>query len=198
MNTPSHADLEAQARGQYAVGQGRKGDWMQTVSGRMFWPLDPRACEVDIYDIAVALGNECRYAGQVEDHYSVAQHSVYVSYQVPDEHALVGLMHDAPEAYCKDIHRPIKRYLAGYSHIEDGIWRVIAERFGMPYEMPECVKVADDAVLLAEKAQIVGPSPAEWSVPGTPASIRIAQWTPRQARFAFLSRFKYLTERTQS
>lgn len=170
----------------------RKGDWMQTYTRRQFWPLDPRADEVFIMDIAVGLGNECRYAGQIENHYSVAQHSVYVSHQVPAEHAMCALLHDAPEAYLKDIHRPLKRQLREYGPIEHAVWLAVAERFGLPAEMPECVKKADDSVLLAEKAQIVGPSPVPWSIPGTPADIHIGLWTPRRARLAFLDRFVQL------
>lgn len=186
-------DLEAPARASYAANQGRVGDWMQTVSGRQFWPMDPRPEEVFLYDIAVGLSNECRYAGQVEDHYSVAQHSFYVSYQVPPEHAFAGLMHDSPEAYCKDVHRPIKRHLAGYGAIEARIWHAIAPRFNLPMELPECVHLADDAVLLAEKEQLHVVAPAPWNVPGIAAPIHIELWTPRQAREAFLQRFHELT-----
>jgi hypothetical protein len=188
------ADLEAPARAAFTAKQGRKGDWMQTVSGKMFWPLDPRADEVDIYDIAVGLSNECRYAGQIEDHYSVAQHSVYVSYEVPAEFALEGLMHDAPEAYVKDIHRPVKRHLREYGPIEAAVYAAVAEKFGLARELPDCVHVADNAVLLAEKAQIVGPSPAPWHVPGTAADIVIELLTPRQARALFLDRFNELAK----
>lgn len=43
----------------------RKGDWMQTFTGRAFWPLDPHPSEVDPFDIAHSLGHQCRYAGHV-------------------------------------------------------------------------------------------------------------------------------------
>ncbi len=43
----------------------RRGDWMQTFAGRKFWPLDPRADEVFIVDIAHALAQQCRYAGHL-------------------------------------------------------------------------------------------------------------------------------------
>ena len=36
----------------------RIGDWMQTYTGRRFWPLDPRPEEMHIRDIAMALGKE--------------------------------------------------------------------------------------------------------------------------------------------
>lgn len=170
----------------------RRGDWMQTATGKQFWPLDPRAEEVDILDIAAHLSKICRYNGACDWHYSVAQHSVYVSHQVPPEHALAGLLHDAPEAYCCDIHRPVKVHLTDYARIESGIWLAIAQRFGLDPLLPECVHEADNAVLLAEKAQIMRPAPAPWSVPGEPAPIKVSIWTPDQAREAFLSRFALL------
>lgn len=187
------ADREAPVRAAFASEQGRKGDWMQTPSGGMFWPLDPRPDEVHIGDIAHSLSNMCRYGGCCNSFYSVAEHSVYVSYQVPEEHALTALMHDATEAYCVDVPRPIKRHLAGYHDIELRLWAAIAQRFGLPAQMPDCVKDADNAVLLAEKQQIMLPSPAPWSVPGEPADVFIACLSPSSARLMFLRRFNELT-----
>lgn len=40
----------------------RKGDWMQTWSGRQFWPLDPRVEDIDLRDIAHSLSMQCRTA----------------------------------------------------------------------------------------------------------------------------------------
>lgn len=175
------------------MNQTRVGDWMQTASGRQFWPLDPRADEIHIEDVAHSLAHLCRYNGHCAFLYTVAQHSVYVSHQVPAEHALTGLLHDATEAYCADVPRPLKRNLAGYVEIEDGVWKAVAARFGLPTDLPACVHEADNAVLLAEKDQIMLPSSRPWEVPGVAARIRIRQWTPEQARDAFLRRFHELT-----
>ena len=177
----------------YVTGQrdaSRVGDWMQTISGTMFYPLDPRPEEMDVYDIAHALSNLCRFGGHIRSFYSVAQHSVYVSLVVPQEHALAGLMHDATEAYCVDMPRPIKQHLPAYEAIEERLWLSIAERFRLPVELPPCVKDADNAVLLAEKQQLLARSPAPWSVNGEPAPITIGVgMTPENARRAFLARY---------
>lgn len=172
---------------------GRNGDWMQTVTGRQFWPLDPRPEDVSILDIAAALSKQCRFGGHCDWHYSVAQHSVYVSYQVPVRFALAGLMHDGTEAYCIDVPRPLKRSLTNYARIEEAIWIAIATRFQLPLRLPACVHEADESVLLAEKAQVMRPGP-EWTMDtkAVAAPIKIAQWTPDQAREAFLSRFDAL------
>lgn len=142
----------------------RFGDWGLTATGRRFWPLDLRPEDISINDIAHSLSNLCRFGGHCLDFYSVAEHSVYVSYVVPPEHALPGLMHDATEAYVTDVPRPLKRGLgAVYEEIEAGAWRAICAAFALPLELPECVKHADNAVLMAEKQQIMCSTPHPWS-----------------------------------
>lgn len=189
----SEADvLRKQLMGEVMTGQPRRGDWQQVHTGIQFWPLDPRPEEVDILDIAHALAHQCRYGGHCERFYSVAEHSLYVSYVVPSELALVGLMHDATEAYCVDVPRPLKPFLSGYKEIEDRLWRAIATRFGMPEDMPKAVKEADNAVLLAEKAQIMKVEPAPWCIPGLPAAVKIACLCPEIAERLFLNRFHQL------
>lgn len=56
-----------------------RGDWMQTYTGRRFYPLDPRSDEIDPADIAHALSLLCRYGGHVDRFYSVAEHCVLMS-----------------------------------------------------------------------------------------------------------------------
>lgn len=175
---------------------GRTGNWMQTRLGRQFWPLDPRPEDIRIFDIAHALAMQCRYNGHCNVFYSVAEHSVLVSLVVPPAHALAGLLHDAAEAYVGDLVRPLKRHIHGYDAIEDRVWRAIAERYGVPVDLHESVKIADNAVLLAEQAQIMGPPPEPWNVPGEPAAVTINGLNPNEARSAFLDRFTQLTGET--
>src|ERR1051325_4550411 len=121
-----------------------RGDWMQTFSGRRFYPLSPRSDELDPADIAHALSLLCRFAGHVERFYSVAEHCVHLSYAVPPEDALAALLHDATEAYVVDVPRPLKRSLPEYQEIEFGVWAVIVERFGLlSVTLPDSVKWAD-------------------------------------------------------
>lgn len=171
----------------------RTGDWLQTATGRRFWPLDPRPEDFDILDIAAALSKQCRFGGHCDWHYSVAQHSIYVSHQVPPEHQMAALMHDATEAYCIDVPRPMKRSLIGYRKIEERIWQALAVKFRLPLVLPSCVHKADESVLLAEKAQLMCPGP-DWTLDteAKPANIKISMWTHDQARKAFISRFEVL------
>src|SRR5437868_2917508 len=124
----------------------RKGGWMQTSSGVAYYPLDPLPGDINIEDIAHALSNLCRFGGHCRRFYSVAEHSILVSRVVPRQHALQGLLHDATEAYMVDVPRPLKVELDNYARIEDLNWRCIAAVFGVPYEMHESVKRADNDV----------------------------------------------------
>lgn len=53
--------------------------WIQTVSGHKISLLTPSPDEIDIDDIAHSLSFLCRYNGQLESFYSVAEHCILVS-----------------------------------------------------------------------------------------------------------------------
>lgn len=144
----------------------RKGSWLQTYSGVAYWPLDPRADEVRLEDIAHHLSQICRYTGACREFYSVAEHAVHVSYLVPRELALHALHHDDPEFVCNDLARPVKYSVEGYKAVEELNAVAIAEALGLWPLTPEqhvLVKLADNAMLLAEQALLMGPPPQPWS-----------------------------------
>lgn len=179
----------------------RKGDFMQVWTGGIYWPLDPRAEEVYIEDIAHSLAMQCRYGGHCSPYYSVAEHSVHVSRLVPPHMALLGLLHDATEAYLSDVIRPLKRHLTNYKEIEQLNWLAIAERFGLPaagIEWPEIHK-ADAAMLHAEGLALLKPlmgiSRDVWLMGCTepPAQVQLDCWGWRQARREFMDRYEALT-----
>lgn len=81
---------------------GDRGPSIRTHSGWLH-VLTPTPDEIHIRDIAHALSMICRFGGHVDSFYSVAQHSVIVSYHVPPDMALVGLLHDAAEFAVGDL-----------------------------------------------------------------------------------------------
>jgi len=170
--------------------------WILTHSGVRFWPLDPRAEEVRIEDIAHALARLCRFAGHVAcAHYSVAQHSVLVSHACHPDDALWGLLHDATEAYLVDVPSPVKRApaLASYRAAERQLERVIAERFGLPLAMPPSVRLADARLLATEKRDLRAHADG---LPGAkPLTRRIEAWCAERARDEFMRRFEVLQAR---
>jgi hypothetical protein len=177
----------------------RRGDWMQTFTGRAFYPLDPRPSEIDPLDIAHALSLICRFGGHVDRFYSVAEHCVLMSYAVAPEHALWALLHDATEAYVGDMVRPLKRSMPAYCEAEDRLMQVICDRFGIGHECPAEVKAADNRILLDERFAVLGPHPKPWHQDLErlqPLGVRIEGWHPRQAEDRYLIRLDQLTSAT--
>ena len=174
----------------------RIGDWMQTYTGLQFWPLDPLPHEIQIRDIAHSLSLQCRFAGHVKEFYSVAQHSVLVSYNVPEEDGLWGLMHDASEAYLVDLPRPVKN--VGelgfiYKQVEKQLMERICNRFNMDIIEPPSVKIVDNRLLMTEKRDLMGKSPGVWTTEGIdPFPFHLKGIDSESAEAGFLRRFKEL------
>ena len=170
-------------------------NYFTTISGRRFWPLDPRVEDVCIEDIAHALAHLCRFNGHVRRFYSVAQHSVIVSHHVPAHLALQGLLHDGSEAYLCDLSRVVKHDpgMLAYRNAEHRVQSAVYDAFGVdPQEAPE-VKAAD-TLLLQDEVRCVALNehlrPAYMRGPGL--GVDINAWVPGKARDVFLYRFDQL------
>lgn len=168
--------------------------WINTLSGQHFSFTDTDPSSIDIEDIAAALSNICRFTGHLQDFYSVAQHSVHVSYLVPPEYALEALLHDAAEAYCNDISTPLKALIPEYRAIEDRVDSVIRRKFGLPSAMSSPVKYADLIMLATERRDFDMDDGTPWPVlEGIPcADFIVSPLLPRQARVLFLNRYNQL------
>lgn len=199
----------------------RLGGWMVTASGRQVWPLDPRPDDFTIEDIAHGLSHICRYGGHCRTFYSVAQHSVLVSQIVegstataptptrfgpPNERAirraaLMGLLHDASEAYIGDVVTPLKRGLTEYQTIERRMMSAIFVQFGFligDWES-DAIKRADRTALITERRDLLTtpfPHGSTWAgdVAGeTPWPVNIHPQAPEHARALFLERYAELS-----
>lgn len=151
--------------------------------------------QICIEDIARGTSNICRFAGQLENFYSVAQHSVYVSQIVPPEYALEALLHDATEAYMGDIASPLKAMLPDYKAVEKHIEAVIRKKFDLPPVMTVDVHYADLVMLATEKRDFEIDPVNHWPMLDSAPShddIIIQPLTPPQAYHQFMARFEML------
>ena len=94
---------------------------MRTYTGGKMSLLAPNVDDVRIEDIAHGLSQLCRFTGQCNELYTVAEHSVRVAKDAKERHGLnphgvlAALLHDAAEAYLGDVARPVKeamRYIS--------------------------------------------------------------------------------------
>lgn len=174
-------------------------NWIQTYTGRQFWPLDPAPEDVDIRDIAHALSQKCRYTGHSLVYYSVAQHCVLMSLAVPKEFAKWALLHDAGEAYLPDVARPIKKELAGFVDIENRVLTCIAEKFGLVPEMPEVIKEADIRMLATEKLYVMADVGLNWGLEDIrPYEFFLESWDCEKAEAEYLFRYNELWMSTKA
>lgn len=75
-----------------------------------------------------------------------------------------ALMHDAAEAYTGDIIRPLKRSLVTWDAdgvfapfgkvVEEPLLQLIAERFGLPWPIPQAVHEIDNRMLVTEAVNL--------------------------------------------
>lgn len=134
-----------------------KTDLLRTVSGLRVSMTNPKPEQFELVDIAVGLSNQCRFGGQVHNHYSVAEHSVACSENAKrcgaDVHIQMAcLMHDAAEAYLGDVIRPLKNIMGGkYLELESRMQAVIDKRFNIDCAgNHEVIKLHDNAICEAE------------------------------------------------
>lgn len=169
-------------------------NWIQTASGKKFYPLNPQPDDVCIEDIAHALSKMCRFNGHTREFYSVAQHSVLVSHLVSPQHRLAGLLHDATEAYLADITRPVKQYMPDFSAVEDLLMECIATRFGIEMPLDPSVKAADIMALNSERRDLFDVHHRWTQTEGAGlATNRIEPLAPETARVQFLQRYREIT-----
>lgn len=170
------------------------GGWMQTYTGKAFYPLDPDPDLIDPADIAHALSLICRYGGHTRRFYSVAEHCVLMADAAEPGHKLWALLHDATEAYVGDMVRPLKRQMPAYVEAEDRLMAAICERFAIDPVCPPEVKTLDNRILGTERAALLGPPPRQWLEVEVldPLPVTVTGWAPRRAEAEYLKALRRL------
>lgn len=161
---------------------------IRTFTGLYVRPLQLGPEDIDHRDLAHHLSLICRYTGACPEHYSVAQHSVYVARAMKKrygiaEAALAGLLHDSAEAYFNDIASPVKHdpRMQWYRDLEHEATLMIMEKYGVdgPWWLGK-TKVYDDQAFKDECVSWWGDD------------LKIVPWGPRLAEKRFLQLFAEL------
>lgn len=171
-----------------------RGAWMQTTTGKRFYPLDPHPSEVCIEDISHSLAQLARFNGHTSRFYSVAQHSCLVHDYMPDDLKFLGLMHDATEAYIGDMIRPLKYYNKFFQDVEERVWEAIRRKFKITKarKAMQVLKHWDNKICAAEKRDLHPQSEFWFGMPECEEVRPITPWSPRYAKGQFMRRFNDL------
>lgn len=189
--------------------------WIRTFTGIHFNVQDPDPAMVRIEDIAHHLSLECRWGGACSRHYSVAEHSIWVARfakkMVPEQQqdlaCIHGLLHDAHEAYLKDIPTPLKALWPGYPEAAAKIDNVILAALGLhlPTEgIMAAVHQADSYAAWAESQALLTPCGKLKGGTQPPDGLRqelqmelelVRPVAVATVQLSFLSYFEYLRKR---
>lgn len=175
--------------------------WIETRTGKQFDFMAQGIEAIDIWDIASALSNECRFGGHCNKFYSVAEHCCHVYDQVLRETKdravrLYALLHDGHEAYVKDLMRPLRQLpeLQGYNAIAHQIQERVEAAFDL-HPSPEGRKLVHDidlALLRFEAGKLMLNRGENWHWPTGMKTIVMPElpcWIPQRARGEFHGRF---------
>lgn len=162
-------------------------EFLLTYTGKKLDILNPKKSQIDIKDIAKGLSQLCRYSGQIERFYSVAQHCCYVA-EIVKENRLGALLHDASEAYISDIPSPVKRCCPQIKELENNIQKVIKEKYLCDFDDPD-IKLADELALATEFRDLLHRDPEEFGLIKPIKNVKIKSWSSEYAEKRFLRWF---------
>lgn len=161
----------------------------RTAMGHLIQVNDPDPRTIDPRDIALALSWEIRYQNHVQRRYCVAEHCCHIHDLVSPELRLQALLHDATEAYLKDMAKPVKVILPSYEALEDALWLHLARRFGLPPVMHPSIKRLDKAIRAVERRAVHDKKNAD-PIDPLVAGVEIQGWSQARARDEFMRRFQ--------
>src|SRR6185503_18076102 len=163
-----------------------------TASGRICFVGAPDHSDIYVPDMAASLARICRYGGNLLDEisiYTVAQHAVLVSYHVPAEYALDGLLHDCLEFALGDPTRPLSPFLGGEYQMLKQRWEMaIGSVCGLGSRLAflhPCVRKADMEAVATERRDLVNATERPWQELPRPWPSRIVPLSPFDARELF-------------
>lgn len=171
--------------------------YITTYTGRKICPLDPDPEQINALDIAHHLSNLCRFAGAVNEFYSVAEHSCrvfdFLSWMSFDNRNILlwGLLHDASEAYLMDLPAPVKHSdeMKSYRNVEKRMMDAICTRFNLPLTEPQEIYFADKTLLATEQRDLM--HPGSFTQNGIkPLPDRIHPWRSVVAKYGIIDRLE--------
>lgn len=175
--------------------------YIHIAGGKRLVVCNPTPDMVDVRAIAYGISKECRYAGQIEDFYSVAQHSVLMrdyakAHNLLPAHELIYVLrHDAAEFAIGDVPKPYKLELPDFNRKEEELLAVIDEHFGLETNerIERVVKELDTRILVDEASQLFSHTP-EWlddfhEAGIDPLGIHITPWTWERSLYFFAECF---------
>ncbi|RYE42040.1 MAG: hypothetical protein EOP24_34310 [Hyphomicrobiales bacterium] len=145
--------------------------WVYTAASLCFDFANPRPDMIDRRALAWQLSGEGRWSNNTHWHLSVAQHSLCVAFAINNPGwRIYGLLHDAAEAFTRDLPTPFKLWLAKEGADVVALERRILLEAVLPHfgiapptsEINAAVDLADARALSTEYRDVVQGKGPEW------------------------------------
>lgn len=137
------------------------------------------------------LAKLCRYTGQVNRFYSVAEHTVHLVNKVPMPLKRAAALHDLNEGLTNDLPRPFKERLTEYVTFEEAVQQHIFTWFNEPWENMEALKEYDFRICADEMA-VLFDEPFTLRGDPKPLGVTIEGWEWQTAENKLRNAFKFL------
>ena len=165
--------------------------------------------KITIEQVAHSLSGLARFTGHAirlnGNTYTVAEHSVKVSYIVP---TLTALMHDSPEVITNDLSSPVKALMGdAYRKFAGDVETQFGKLFDLDFPpMPIDVKHADHLMVLIEAFDLIESKGSDWpyfadkidearALYVSRPELRAECWSPEHAYKRFMARWIELAGR---
>lgn len=162
--------------------------WVYTAASLCFDFDNPRPEMIERRALAWQLSGEGRWSNNTFWHLSVAQHSLCVAFAIGNPAwRIYGLLHDAAEAFTRDLPTPFKLWLASKGADVAGLERrilldAVLPHFGLPAPTSEIARAVDDAdarALATEYRDVVQGKGPEWQPRAAPLPGRVTRFRQR-------------------
>ncbi len=162
--------------------------WVYTAAGRCFDFDNPQPEMIEPRALAWQLSGEGRWANNTHWPLSVAQHSLCVANAIPNPAwRIYGLLHDAAEAFTRDLPTPFKLWLAKCGADVVALEHRILHQAVLPHfglarpndEIATAVDRADARALATEYRDAVKGKGPEWVPKGEPLPGKALKFVPR-------------------
>ena len=186
----------------------RKGGSIQTYTGTIFYPLDPRMEDIEIEDVAHGLSHKARFTGHTRKLYTTCEHAVRVCNHLAMCGAslmeqFVGLHHDDTDAYLPDVPTPLKVLpeFQWFRDLEHHLQDMCFKKFGCVVGDYSVIKNSDIVLLLTEKRDLMPTKNGNWQHKYTqkpiPEPYFIEPWEPTYAKQMYLHMHNTLSHAIQ-
>lgn len=148
---------------------GHSKDWFHVRGGKKLSILRPDPRTYPVVEMIKAIGSERRYSNQIDEHLSVAGHSVLVhdilkEWGASDEERIQGLLHDIPEGATRDVSSPLAHQpdMWFYRKVGDIHLKALCDRFGVSHPISDLVHQADKAACRLETEALIPDRHPDW------------------------------------